>query len=119
MTPPPQTNAVVRELGRLAFRLGLLDDGMPDWTALARACGVSPAALFAVMERSGQVGKETLFPLLDGILAVTNGLYPRYNILPLLLALGVLTRADLEAMGDQWRTRLIRAEFRDHPRSRD
>lgn len=122
MTPPPQTNAVVRELGRLAFRLGLLDDGMPDWPALARACGVSPAALFAVMERSGQVGKETLVPLLDGILAVTNGLYPRYNILPLLLALGVLTRADLETMGDQWRARLIRlirAEFSDDARSRD
>jgi hypothetical protein len=115
----PDQRRVVRELGRLAFRLGLLDDGLPDWTALARACGVSPAALFAVMERGGQVGKETLVPLLNGILAVTNGLYPGYNVVPLVLALGVLTRADLEATGDQWRARLIRGEFSDDPRSSD
>jgi hypothetical protein len=55
MTPLPQTNAVVRELGRLAFRLGLLAGGMPDWTALAGACGVSAASLFAVMTQGGSV----------------------------------------------------------------
>jgi hypothetical protein len=82
MTPPPQANAVVRELGRLAFCLGLLEGGTPDWTALARACRGSSAALFAVMAQGGQVADETLFPLLDGILAVTSDRNPHYTPCP-------------------------------------
>jgi hypothetical protein len=58
---PPQTNVVVRELDRLGFRLGLLEGGTPDWTALAQACGVRPASLFAVMAQGSAVGKETLY----------------------------------------------------------
>ena len=77
MTPLPETNAVSRELGRLALRLGLLEGGAPEWAALVRVCEVSPAALFAVMAREGQVDEETLFPLLDGILVVTYQLRPR------------------------------------------
>jgi hypothetical protein len=117
MIPPPQTNAVACELGRLAFRLGLLERGAPDWTALARACGVSSAALFAIIAREGWVDEETLFPMLDGILALTSDLDPRYNTLPLLMALGVITPDDLEALWDQWRASLMRAEFGNDPRS--
>jgi hypothetical protein len=75
---PPQTNVVVRELGRLGFRLGLLEGGTPDWIALAQARGVSPAFLFAVMAQGSEVGKEILYPLRDRILAVTRGLDPHY-----------------------------------------
>ena len=111
--------AVVRELGRLAVRLGLLDGGMLDWAALAGACGVSSASLFAVMTQDGEVAKQTLYPFVDGILAVTHDLDPPYNILPLLMALGVITREEIEVTWNQWRTELIRAEFGDDPRARD
>ena len=117
-TPRTQTNTVARELGRLALRLGLLERGAPDWTALARACGVSSAALFAIIAREGRVDEETLLPMLDGILAVTSDLRPRYNTLPLLLALGVITHDDVEAAWHRWRASLLSTEFRDDPRAR-
>jgi hypothetical protein len=117
---PPQTNVVVRELGRLGFRFGLLEGGTPDWIARAQARGVSPASLFAVMAQGSEVGKETLYPLRDGILAVTRGLDPHYyNILPLLMALGAITRDEVEAPRNEWRAKLIRAEIGDDPRSSD
>jgi hypothetical protein len=119
MTPLPETNAASRELGRLALRLGLHKGGAPEWAALARVCGVSPAALFAVMAQGGRVHEETLFPLLDGILAVTFQLRPRYNTLPLLMALGAITRDEVKALWDEWRAGLIRAEFGDDSRSSD
>jgi len=46
---------------------------------------------------------------------VTNGLDPPYNILPLLTALGVITRVEVEATWNQWRAKLIRAEIGDGP----
>jgi hypothetical protein len=57
--------------------------------------------------------------LLDGLLAVTQDLDPPYNILPLLMALGALTRDEVEATWNEWRAELIRAEFGDDPRSCD
>ena len=50
---------------------------------------------------------------------MTNGLDPPYNILPLLMTLGVITRKEVEATWNQWRARLIRAEFGDGPPSSD
>lgn len=46
---------------------------------------------------------------------MSKGLDPPYNILPLLTALGVITRVEVEATWNQWRAKLIRAEFGDGP----
>jgi hypothetical protein len=49
---------------------------------------------------------------------VTRGLDPHYyNILPVLMALGAITRDEVEALWSEWRAKLIRAEFGDDPRS--
>ena len=57
--------------------------------------------------------------MLDGILAVTADLTPRFNLLPLLIAVDVPTRESVQAAWDHWSARLIEAEFSDEPRAAD
>lgn len=108
---PAPTNATRRELARLAWRLGLTREGAPDWQALATACRIKPAALDTVMAHPDQVDPRTLYRLAAGILALISRLNPRPNVLPLFLALDLLTRDDVQAAWADWRADLIRAEF--------
>jgi hypothetical protein len=42
-----------------------------------------------------------------------------YNIPPLLMALGAITRDEVAAPWNEWHAKLIHAEFGDDPRSSD
>jgi hypothetical protein len=63
------------------------------------------------MAHPDQVDPRTLYRLAAGILALISRLNPRPNVLPLFLALDLLTRDDVQAAWADWRADLIRAEF--------